>query len=64
MLKEFYIHFDEKQLNDLRFRIDSTRLPYALKNETWDLGTNGNYLTTLLNYWCNDYDPCGWAALT
>ena len=56
MLKEFYIHFDEKQLNDLRFRIDSTRLPDALKNETWDLGTDGNYLTALLNYWRNDYD--------
>ena len=56
MLKEFHIHFDEKQLNDLRSRIGFTRLPDTLKNEKWDLGTDGDYLATLLNYWCNDYD--------
>ena len=56
MLKEFHIRFDEKQLNDLRSRIDTARLPSALKTETWDLGTDGGYLMALLNYWRNDYD--------
>lgn len=48
MLKEFHIHFNEKELNNLRSRLDSTRLPSALKSETWDLGTDSDYLTTLL----------------
>ena len=36
MLKEFHIHFDEGQLNNLRSRIDSTRLPGAFKE--WNMG--------------------------
>ena len=56
MLKEFHLHFHEKQLNDFRTRIDSTRLPGVLKNEKWDLGTDSDYLTALLSYWRHDYD--------
>jgi len=56
MLKEFHIHFDEEQINSLQSRIDSTRLPRVLENEKWALGTDSDYLTSLLNYWRNDYD--------
>jgi len=56
MLKEFRIHFDEGQINSLRSRIDSTRLPRVLGNEKWALGTDSDYLTSLLSYWRNDYD--------
>ena len=56
MIKEFYIHFEEKDLNDLRSRIASARLPRASTHGTWAFGTDGGYLTALLNYWRNEYD--------
>lgn len=55
-MKEFQIHFDEEQLHDLRRRIGRTRLPAALKDGNWNFGTDGDYLQSLLAYWCNGYD--------
>lgn len=55
-MKEFNIHFDEAQIEDLRRRIVGTRLPKALKGESWNLGMDDDYLSSLLEYWCNVYD--------
>lgn len=55
-MKEFNIHFDEKQIENLRCRIGCTRLPNTLKSENWNLGIADDYLSSLLEYWCNSYD--------
>ncbi len=55
-IKEFNIHFDEEQIEDLRRRIDCTRFPKALKDGNWNLGMDDDYLSSLLEYWRNGYD--------
>ncbi|MCD8355472.1 MAG: epoxide hydrolase [Clostridia bacterium] len=55
-MKEFKIHFDEKQIDDLHLRIASTRLPGTLNDENWSMGTDGKFLSSLLDYWCNSYN--------
>ena len=55
-MREFRIHFSEEQLDDLRRRIDCTRLPRELKDKDWRFGTDGGYLQSLFNYWCDGYD--------
>lgn len=55
-MKEFSIHFGEKQIEDLRSRIDKTRLPRELNDENWNLGVKGDYLQSLLDYWRDGYD--------
>ena len=55
-MKEFRIHFDEAQFEDLRSRIAATRLPGPLEDGSWRLGTDGGYLSALLAYWRDGYD--------
>lgn len=55
-MKEFNIHFSEKDMDELYSRIAKTRLPKPIKSENWKLGTENNYLQGLLDYWCNGYD--------
>ena len=55
-MEEFRIHFTEEQMEDLRRRIGHTRLPKALNAENWSLGTDDDYLSSLLTYWGNGYD--------
>ena len=55
-MEEFRIHFSEDQMEDLRRRIGQTRLPEALNAESWRLGTDDGYLSSLLAYWGGGYD--------
>lgn len=55
-MKEFKIHFDEKEIENLRNRIENTRLPKILTSDDWTLGTDFDYLKSLLDYWKNGYD--------
>lgn len=55
-MKEFSIHFDEKQFEELRRRISYTRLPKPVEEESWALGTDNDYLSSLLAYWHDGYD--------
>ena len=55
-MKEFCIDFGEEQMEKLRQRIGCTRLPRTLNEGNWSLGTDSNYLQTLLDYWCDGYD--------
>ena len=55
-MREFSIRFDNEQLDDLRRRIDATRLPKAWDDSAWEFGTDGDDLRLLLNYWRNAYD--------
>ena len=55
-MKAFNIHFGEEQMEELRRRIDCTRLPKPLNDGAWALGTDGDYLPALLTYWRDGYD--------
>ena len=55
-MKQFRIHFDNAQMDNLRRRINAARLPETWNTEGWDLGTDGEYLSSLLNYWSDVYD--------
>jgi len=55
-MKEFSIHFEEGQLEDLRRRIGCMRPPRALEGGNWSLGADDEYMTTLLAYWRSGYD--------
>lgn len=55
-MKEFRIDFGEEQMEELRQRIGCTRWPRALNDGSWILGTDSDYLLTLLDYWRNGYD--------
>ena len=55
-MKEFSIHFDEGQMEDLRRRIGCTRLPKAFHGGNWNLGMDDDYLSALLEYWRTGYD--------
>lgn len=52
-MKEFKIHFDEKEIKNLCNCIDNIRLPKILSSDDWSLGTDFNYLKSLLDYWKN-----------
>lgn len=49
-MQKFEIHFSQEQLVDLRQRLKSTRFPPDLINKNWQFGTDGKYLSMLLNY--------------
>lgn len=55
-MKEFKIHFDEKEIKKLYNCIDNARLPKILDSNDWSLGTDFEYLKSLLDYWKNGYD--------
>ena len=55
-MKDFCIDFGEEQMDDLRRRISCTRFPRPWNNENWTLGTDSDYLQTLLDYWRDGYD--------
>ena len=55
-MKRFSIDFSEKQMEELRQRIGRTRLPSAWNGGNWSLGTDSDYLQTLLAYWRDGYD--------
>ena len=55
-MREFHIHFDEAQLDDLRGRIGATRFPQAWDGGGWEFGTDAGYLRALLAYWRDGYD--------
>ena len=55
-LKEFRIHFNEAEIENLQRRIRDSRFPLKVANDRWNMGTDSDYLQSLLNYWCEKYD--------
>jgi pimeloyl-ACP methyl ester carboxylesterase len=51
-----FLHVPEEVLDDLRRRLNRTRLPNAIEGIGWDQGTHRDYLEGLLHYWCDEYD--------
>ncbi|MET0987905.1 MAG: epoxide hydrolase family protein [Steroidobacteraceae bacterium] len=52
----FRIAIPEKQLRDLRARLEATQLPDDVANEEWAYGFQRSYLESLIEYWLEDYD--------
>jgi pimeloyl-ACP methyl ester carboxylesterase len=52
----YKIAVPEEVLEDLRRRLDATRLPGEVPGSGWDYGTNLGYLKELIEYWRTQYD--------
>jgi Epoxide hydrolase N terminus len=52
----FAIDVDERELHDLKGRIDATRWPPAAPGSPWEQGTDLTYLRELLRYWAEEFD--------
>ena len=55
-MREFTVAVPDEVLDDLRARLQRTRLPNAIDGIGWEQGTELGYLEELLAYWREDYD--------
>ncbi len=55
MAKRFTINIEQRKLDELRDRLQATRLPTAL-GKGWGYGTDLSYMKELLAYWQKDFD--------
>jgi epoxide hydrolase len=55
-IEPFKIQIRDEALDDLRARLERTRLPDEVTASQWDYGTNLAYLRELLEYWRKRYD--------
>ncbi|GIF76276.1 epoxide hydrolase family protein [Asanoa siamensis] len=56
MTKPFLVDVPEAVLDDLRYRIRTTRWPPAAPGPPWAQGTDLDYLRDLLAYWADGFD--------
>ena len=52
----FEIVVPDAAINDLKTRLQNTRLPDQISETTWEYGTDKTYLTELIDYWENEFD--------
>ncbi len=52
----FKIDVSDHELEDLRSRLEKSRLPTPLEHSGWKAGTDPEYLRELLEYWLTRYD--------
>ncbi|MBF6482556.1 epoxide hydrolase [Nocardia otitidiscaviarum] len=52
----FRIDIPQRQLDDLRARLDVARLPAPLPGDDWDTGVPTHWLRELVDYWRTEYD--------
>ncbi len=55
-IEPFRIHVDESVLEDLRQRLERTRLPDQIEGTGWEYGIPIDYLRQLVEYWRDTYD--------
>ncbi len=55
-IRPFAIDVPDAVLEDLRTRLERTRLPDQLDGVDWDYGTDLGYLTELIAYWRDEFD--------
>ncbi|MDB5386256.1 MAG: multidrug transporter [Planctomycetaceae bacterium] len=53
---DFRIDITQKVLDDLKHRLQNTRWIHPLKGESWNAGTDLDYLKELVDYWRDEYD--------
>ena len=52
----FKIEVADSEINDLRSRLQRTRLPDQLDNVSWEYGTNLSFMNDLVAYWRDEFD--------
>ena len=55
-IRPFEITVPDAVLDDLKLRLEQTRLPDQLDGVGWDYGTELDYLTDLITYWREEFD--------
>jgi pimeloyl-ACP methyl ester carboxylesterase len=55
-MEEFRIQIDGAVLEDLRRRLEQTRLPDQIEGTGWECGVPRDYLRALVDYWRDEYD--------
>ena len=55
-IRPFKVRVDPAVLDDLRARLDRTRVPQAVDGTGWDLGVPVSYLQSLIFHWQRGYD--------
>ena len=55
-IRPFEIAVSDETLEDLKQRLNMTRLPDQLDGAGWDYGTELEYLTELITYWRDEFD--------
>lgn len=55
-IREFQIDIDERALEDLRRRLETTRFPEAETPDDWSQGVPLTYAREIRDYWLNDYN--------
>ncbi len=55
-MREFRVHVEEAVLEDLRGRLEGTRLPDQIPGSGWRYGTDVAYMRELIRYWRTAYD--------
>jgi len=55
-VEQFEIRVDDSVLEDLRERLERTRLPDQIEGVGWDYGIPMDYLGILIDYWIESYD--------
>jgi len=55
-IERFGIHVEDSVLEDLRDRLDRTRIPDQIEGTGWEYGIPLDYLAELVEYWRNAYD--------
>ena len=56
MIKEFNINFTEKVISLIYQKVKDYPWDSIVDLESWDHGTNKEYLKELCNYWVKDFD--------
>lgn len=55
-IEPYRIEISQAALDDLQRRLDRTRLPDQLPDTDWGYGVDMDWLTTLLDYWGEEFD--------
>ena len=55
-IRPFEIAVPDEVLDDLRRRLEMTRLPDQLDGAGWDYGAELGYVTELIEYWRDEFD--------
>ncbi len=56
MIQEFKVRIEQKILDDLRARLESTRWPDEIEASGWTYGASLSYMKELTNYWLHDFN--------
>ncbi|KAL0046501.1 hypothetical protein WJX82_002342 [Trebouxia sp. C0006] len=56
MATPFTIKVEQSAIDDLKRRLERTRLPDHISGSHWDYGTEPSYLQEVLQYWLTTYD--------